>query len=64
MRSDAERQADKIIADPLMLADIRDMVDTGREDLLEIELGSLAPDQRQRVLEAVEVCRPLLSENL
>jgi hypothetical protein len=64
MRSDAERQADKIIADPLMLADIRDMVDTGREDLLEIELGSLAPDQRQRVLEAVEVSRPLLSENL
>lgn len=64
MRSDAERQADKIIADPLMLADIRDMVDTGREDLLEIELGSLAPDQRQRVLAAVEVSRPLLSENL
>ena len=55
-RSDAERPADAIIRDPDKMMELRDADD----ELLSLALGTLAPDQRERVRHAIDTGRTVL----
>jgi hypothetical protein len=60
MRSDAERKADAMIADPDKMMGLRAAVDGGDDELLALALGTLRPDQRERVRHAIEVGREVI----